>query len=1127
MKQLLLKNIILMSLAILWGTAQAVDESLSFAEVLETSGNKVARCLIVDSTTGAKKQRSFCMYGTYKYKKLILTNRDNTADGKILAGSSFKTYKKGEIGKQIQEWLGSRFDIKSDPVPVIKTIITAPELKIGEPDILAKLEKKFEINQNILHYELSPGARKIFTDRQNQGELYQFARAVHVSLPVYFHANNQLESTKATLNNKDKEIGQLNAHLEQYHTLAQEVQTAQDKQIRIWIPNLMGVSPKIFWLGVVILSLVLVVALFVFHWFQNRGLNMIKKCTRITKFEMKKDLILTTNLSGNEKQVPIKEAVIKEKATVKWVKALLEARDNYWINAFDEKLGEKIIHPDKLIKKWAEIAQRLKQQAEKVDKLENELKNLSAYLGLESASQLTTQLTTQFNPLIKKITGKQLNPENNNLKQVLQELANENKEAELSTLLGLGAEKQVNVSQISTQLNPLIKQMTGQKLSQENNLKQVLVKVQKELAKLSSAKKAEPLLNGVEKIFENVESLLEEFNRLLQPKEVKVTRANIPADLSEIVGNIKNENDVGSKLLALSTEEEIQPFIADEAPEVLRDYFTQLSSFKENLFKVKQSWQDFSGYTESGELANQLEEFLKIAKDALEPFQGESVEERFSKMVKIHKANQNELNQVYHAWQKFSSETESITTVARFEEFLNLIGKEAFEAFQLQDGTVDERFKELMRTCKKDQDELNNLYQSWKDFSCEERDIYQSVARFKEFLDLIRKEAFDAFNLQEGSVDERFNNLMRTHKDDQDELKNLYQSWKDFSGEKGIIYESVNRFAEFLNLVKTEGFEKLTLKEETVDGKFEELMRNHLKTQKNWDYVNQAWATFSDEKEVLQVTRLEQFFNTVNDTFTAFKLPAKTSVDNKTVQLVTIYNEVGQREGIYEGLLFEHFYLPKPEQKTIAQLTSWQKKIIQHQQDDIRTWLKYDLLGEIIACKKAVADIKKKNDTELNQCLKVLYMDQIMKEYLENLRQEQFNTDALLYSGLKKRWLHKVFRAAALLQTYYPNHEDFKVLEAHLRIITDMLRAVFVGLPELNIQFFEPTLLAAAPKDCEVEARTESSLTKLRAVKDRVKQTKAALKSNKFIVDVETYEISDKNSPSKMVVIGYNPDAWK
>jgi len=141
---------------------------------------------------------------------------------------------------------------------VIKTIITAPKLKIGGIDELAKLEEKFEINQNILHYELSSDARKIFTDRQSQGELYQFARAVHVSLPVYFHANNQLESTKATLNNKDKEIGLLNANLEQYHTLVQEVQTAQDKQIRIWIPELIGVSPKIFWLGVVIWFLCLI-----------------------------------------------------------------------------------------------------------------------------------------------------------------------------------------------------------------------------------------------------------------------------------------------------------------------------------------------------------------------------------------------------------------------------------------------------------------------------------------------------------------------------------------------------------------------------------------------------------------------------------------------------------------------------------------------------------------------------------------------------------------------------------------------------------------------------------------------------------------------------------------------------
>jgi len=436
-----------------------------------------------------------------------------------------------------------------------------------------------------------------------------------------------------------------------------------------------------------------------------------------------------------------------------------------------------------------------------------------------------------------------------------------------------------------------------------------------------------------------------------------------------------------------------------------------------------------------------------------------------------NEANQNELNRIYQTWQKFSGETKLVTTVTRFEEFLNLIG--TYEAFQPQKGVV---------------------------------------------------------------VDERFKELMRTHNRNQDELNNLYRSWEGFSGEEGTIYESVSRFAQFLELVKMEGFEKLQLHEKSVDNQFKALMRNHWDNQVKLADMDKAWMTFSGEKDWIP-TRLVKLFDTVNKTFTAFKLPEADSVYDKATQLVTIYQEVGQRERIYESLLFEHFYLPQPVQKTIEQLSQWQKKITE--QRDIRTWFKYNLLGEIIACQIAVTNIRHQGDAELKACLEALYIDKIITDYLEKVRQKQFNTDTQLYKGLTTPWLHKVFRAAALLQTYYPNHDGLKELETHLRIITDMLRAVFVGLPELNIQFSEPTLLAAIPKGCEKKYRPDPLLTKLSAVKDRVEQKKEELKeelkkelknklnNNKFIVDVETYGISDKFAKCDMVVIGYNPSAWQ
>jgi len=301
-------------------------------------------------------------------------------------------------------------------------------------------------------------------------------------------------------------------------------------------------------------------------------------------------------------------------------------------------------------------------------------------------------------------------------------------------------------------------------------------------------------------------------------------------------------------------------------------------------------------------------------------------------------------------------------------------------------------------------------------------------------------------------------------------------------------------------------------------------MRNHWDNQVKLADMDKAWMKFSGEKDWIP-TRLVKLFDTVNKTFTDFKLPKAGSVYDKAEQLVTLYKEVGQREGIYEGLLFEHFYLPKPEQKTIVQLSNWQNEIVNQQ--DIRAWLKYDLHGEIIACKKVVADIRKKDDAELNQCLKALYMDKIITDYLEITRKKQFSTDTKLYNGLTTPWLHKVFRAAILLQTYYPDHKYLKGLETHLRIITDMLRAVFVGLPELNIQFSEPTLLAATPTGCKEKYQPDPLLTQLHAVKDRVKQQRVNQGNNKFIVDVETYGISDKFAKCDMVVIVYNPSAWQ
>ncbi|MEN8265355.1 MAG: hypothetical protein ABFR82_18065, partial [Nitrospirota bacterium] len=364
--------------------------------------------------------------------------------------------------------------------------------------------------------------------------------------------------------------------------------------------------------------------------------------------------------------------------------------------------------------------------------------------------------------------------------------------------------------------------------------------------------------------------------------------------------------------------------------------------------------------------------------------------------------------------------------------------------------------------------------------------------------------------------------------------------WLAISGEENLSAEKLN---EFFGSVQ-QAFEKL--KEQLTAGsaaqKVNQLVELYTSEKKDREDQEQqltksleAAQNVSKEGSVAQkVEQLVKLYTSekkarddqeqkLTESLEAAKNVQKdVSVYDQIKNLVSIYNDRGEQVHVYGALLFEYFYLPKPSEET--NLSSWKDEIIKRQ--DIRISLKWFILGEVIACQAAVAILKDKGDAELDNCLKALDMDETITKYLADMIQRNDKSDADFYNyGVSNNGLHKLFRAAALLQTYYPDNEDLKVLNTHLQAITWRLRAVFAELPELEIQFVEPKLLEAAPEGCKVDHSTDSSLRKLSAVKKRVSEH--GQPNDNFIVDIKTYGKKDnKYGRTEMTVIVYDPSWW-
>ena len=343
------------------------------------------------------------------------------------------------------------------------------------------------------------------------------------------------------------------------------------------------------------------------------------------------------------------------------------------------------------------------------------------------------------------------------------------------------------------------------------------------------------------------------------------------------------------------------------------------------------------------------------------------------------------------------------------------------------------------------------------------------------------------------------------------ELDQIRQSWQAFSGENSYQVHLADKLNDFLEAVDRLFQQFSSTKGVDFKDKFNQIVEDY--NDKN-SQINAQERKIEDHKREINAQKNE--ITVQKDEIKAQK--GEIGIQRNQITALT------QRETVYESVLFNYFYLPKPQASAEAE-QKWKTEIIQQQ--DIRASLKFSLLGELIACRKAVATIRKQADPELNLCLKVLDIDKIISDYLHNVIQRHFDSDIKMYKeGLITKWLHRVFRAAALLQTYYPDERHLKALTAHLQTIIAMLRATFLDLAELEIQFSEPILLELPPTGCKAEPEIETDFKKLKAIFERV--TERQKQGGKFVVDIKYYGMSYENRKHyEMTVIVYNPAWWQ
>jgi hypothetical protein len=223
-------------------------------------------------------------------------------------------------------------------------------------------------------------------------------------------------------------------------------------------------------------------------------------------------------------------------------------------------------------------------------------------------------------------------------------------------------------------------------------------------------------------------------------------------------------------------------------------------------------------------------------------------------------------------------------------------------------------------------------------------------------------------------------------------------------------------------------------------------------------------------------------------------------------------------------------------------------------QKGIWRWLQLSVIAEMLACQHCVAQLKtakesfadrqnllnNNNVVTLEDILGLLCMDEVMTG-CQALVSQQFPSNEKMRTQLLKTdggsWIHRLFRANDLLQAYFAEQPQFRLLSRHLANATGALEVMFI---EKGIRVLKPILLEPVPPKSKIFV-TESSPPLganpvLRALDFVQRPVSERLNPNspnhcpEFVVDIQTYGLIDSSTKkplSKIQVVLSNPSEWE
>jgi hypothetical protein len=164
--------------------------------------------------------------------------------------------------------------------------------------------------------------------------------------------------------------------------------------------------------------------------------------------------------------------------------------------------------------------------------------------------------------------------------------------------------------------------------------------------------------------------------------------------------------------------------------------------------------------------------------------------------------------------------------------------------------------------------------------------------------------------------------------------------------------------------------------------------------------------------------------------------------------------------------------------------------------------LRLRLSAALLSLRDAVGRVNAEGRDDALIALKTDEVEKILHDLLSDL--ESHRGDALwaqrLKSGFAEHWLHTLFRAELLAETYYFDSEVLSPLVDPLRQAGEALRAT---LSKFGVVLQRVVLLSEPPRSAAVESRIDPSLRGVEEVRQKVRM--AFDRGNSFIVDVVSF----------------------